>query len=182
LIEISGENNEEEKEKNEKEHILWLERERLAQIEWKAKKEKEKRENMKKTSNLNKVNGILFLSQLLPLFNAHFYFQEKNFPVKKDSLRHLEDDHSPKRHKNVIETSSNSVITFTMNDIHREKCQYFLKTGVCKYGNFCNKTHIYEFGPNEPLTTLIIPNMYTHMLLSYELLQLNNDSGKFCKT
>jgi len=106
-------------------------------------------------------------------------FQEKSSFVKRDSLRALDDHKSPKRQKSVLETPSNSMITFTMDDIQREKCQYFLKTGVCKYGNFCNKTHIYEFMPNEPLTTLIIPNMYTNMLLGYELLQLNNDSGKF---
>ena len=106
-------------------------------------------------------------------------FQEKSRFVKRDSLRALDDHKSPKKQKSVLETPSNSVITFTMEDIQREKCQYFLKTGVCKYGNFCNKTHIYEFMPNEPLTTLIIPNMYTNMLLGYELLQLNNDSGKF---
>jgi len=56
LIEKSEESSNEEREKKEKEHNLWVERERLAQIEWKAKKEKEERENMKKSLNVNKVS------------------------------------------------------------------------------------------------------------------------------
>jgi hypothetical protein len=53
-------------------------------------------------------------------------FQEKSRFVKRDSLRALDDHKSPKKQKSVLETPSNSVITFTMEDIQREKCQYFL--------------------------------------------------------
>jgi hypothetical protein len=70
LIQISGESSNEEREKKEKENNLWVERERLAQIEWKAKKEKEERENMKKSLNANKVSiQTLFLS--LPIFYSN---------------------------------------------------------------------------------------------------------------
>lgn len=59
----------------------------------------------------------------------------------------------------------------------REKCNFFIKTGVCKYGNTCTRSHLIN-NSNEPLTTLIFPGMYMNMLLGYELLKLDAYSGK----
>lgn len=58
-------------------------------------------------------------------------------------------------------------------------CTPFLRTGVCKYSNMCTNSHIVISAYNqEPLTTLIFPGMYTNMLLGYEVLSVNLESGK----
>ena len=61
-----------------------------------------------------------------------------------------------------------------IQEMTRHRCTYFQRTGVCKYGNLCNKVHVADY--RGPLRTLIFPAMYTNMLLGYEILQ-NTDSG-----
>lgn len=63
-----------------------------------------------------------------------------------------------------------------LTEANKEKCIYFSKTGVCKYGNMCNKSH-FGIQINKSMTTLIFPGMYTNMLLGYELLRLGIDTG-----
>ena len=68
----------------------------------------------------------------------------------------------------------------------RQACNYFVRTGVCKYANMCLYSHsttrpqqLGAGGARSTFTTLIFPAMYTdNMLLGYELLKFNPDSGK----
>lgn len=60
----------------------------------------------------------------------------------------------------------------------REPCNYFIRTGVCRNGNMCNRSHFLLHDPQRAMTTLIFPSMYRYMLRGYELLRLNNESGE----
>lgn len=60
----------------------------------------------------------------------------------------------------------------------RQPCKYFVRTGVCPNANMCNRSHqIVELG-QQAMTTLIFPSMYRYMLRGYEVLKLNNETGK----
>lgn len=61
----------------------------------------------------------------------------------------------------------------------REPCRYFARTGVCRNGNMCNRTHSLDpVTCAQPMCTLIFPSMYRYMLHGYEILkQTRNDNN-----
>ena len=72
----------------------------------------------------------------------------------------------------------NPILLIDMSEIDKEKkkCKYFEKTGACKYDNRCLNSHHLDF-KNLSMRTLIFPGMYMNMLMGYEILTRNLDSG-----
>ena len=158
-----------EESKQRRDHQLWVEHERLAQLEWRAKKAREDR---------------LALHQA----RKHQQQQQKlhSHPQPRKQLNNVEitstDDERPTHNPFMPSTSlTTRPQPQAQVDELPQICPYFLKTGVCKYGNMCTKAHMYDQNQHdfhEPMNTLIIPGMYKNMLLGYELIQLDNDCGK----
>ena len=48
----------------------------------------------------------------------------------------------------------------------KEACQFFMKTGACRYGDLCSRSHPYP----ETSCTILIPAMYAHFSLDQDLL------------
>ncbi|CAF1049930.1 unnamed protein product [Brachionus calyciflorus] len=145
---------EKERVQQEYENKLWLEREKLAQIEWKAKKEREDRILQKAKEKEKRLEDL-------------------SMAKKKQKIEDKFEDMA-KISKQIITPVIDPGSYFDFN--RWEKCNYFIKTGVCKYGNFCTKSHVID--ANQSYTTLIFPGMYSNMLLGYELLKSDKDSDE----
>lgn len=147
--------------KNLKDHQIWLERERLSQIEFKTKKESEQREQVRrkrKEADNQRKEAMILEKQKKELARRYNKSSLEQYPA-----------HNP-------------IFTIDASQIHtidQRMCLPFLKTGVCKYANMCVNSHTLdsEFS-NKKLTTLIFPGMYTNMLLGYEILSVNLESDE----
>lgn len=62
-----------------------------------------------------------------------------------------------------------SLIFFFVQD--RINCPFFIKTGACRYGDHCSRIHPI---PNSS-TTLIIRGMYSHVVLTQQLLDEHDE-------
>ncbi|XP_067124073.1 U2 small nuclear ribonucleoprotein auxiliary factor 35 kDa subunit-related protein 2-like [Centruroides vittatus] len=136
---------EEEEKERERQHMLWLEREKEAQELF--EKQKDLRElQKKKEEEIKKIKDDLVLSQ-----------KEKEIKIdekKEQKLKLLESLNQ--------ETSNtpwhNPIAPEDYNVQTKESCSFFLKTGCCRFGERCSRSH-----PKPEIShTLLIKGMYSH--------------------
>ena len=150
----------------------------MAQIEFKAKLDKQRRETLKN----ERAKALLAENQAKKIArNDSVKFYKK---YVKNILNNLYSFLMKlQNEKQTIERypAHNPIVLIDLSQLESAKknmCTFFAKTGVCKYANTCLNSHTLNVDPQrESLTTLIIPGMYVNMLHGYEVLSLNLESG-----
>jgi len=116
--------------KNQQEHLIWEEKEREAQRNWEEKLREEERMEKERQEE----NERLLLER-----------EEKK---RLAQLRMEEQLKNPPKEVSRDETFG------TEKDVYN--CAFFLKTGVCRYGDSCGKRHVYP----DISTIVLFKNMY----------------------
>lgn len=141
-----SENTELENERErEKQHILWLEREKEAQDLF--QKQKEIKEQQKKKEEIKKINDDLKLN--------HIEKEKLILDGKKEQKLKLLESLNKETRNNPWH---NPIAPEDYNVQMKESCSFFLKTGCCRFGDRCSRTH-----PKPDISnTILIKGMYSH--------------------
>ncbi|ESO86446.1 hypothetical protein LOTGIDRAFT_235470 [Lottia gigantea] len=138
----------EEKEK-EMQHILFLEREKLAQQLFQAKIERQKKEKDYLEEQQRKIKEE---------------WEELQKMEEKEKDRRERDEQREKDRKNAWH---NPIAPVNYNSQRpQNNCPFFMKTGACKYGDTCSRTHEYPAESN----TVLLPGMFSHFRLDQTLI------------
>ncbi|KAJ8030484.1 U2 small nuclear ribonucleoprotein auxiliary factor 35 kDa subunit-related protein 1 [Holothuria leucospilota] len=142
-----------------RQHELWLERERQAQEEFKRKKEKEEMLKKKEEEERKRIQAEWEEQQKKEQDKL------KNEKAKKDEKQHqLEGvlQYLDKEKKNGEEPWRNPDAPATPSDSRKsELCSFFAKTGVCRFGQRCSRSH-----PDPGVTcTVLLKGMYSNFAM-----------------
>lgn len=135
-----------------REHKLWLLREQRAQEEFKKKQELQEQINKKMEEERKRILAEFEHQQYLERKKEeeHEKIKSQKEEALQEALSNLEQDDGPWH--NPIATGS------YVAGVEREQCQFFAKTGCCRFGERCSRGH------NHPSvsTTILIKGMYSH--------------------
>ncbi|GFV64991.1 hypothetical protein TNCV_763331 [Trichonephila clavipes] len=141
-----------EEHKRIKEHNLWVLREQKAQEEFKKKKELQEQINKKNEEERKRIVAEFEHQQYLERKKEeeHEKLKSQKEEALQEALSNLQQDdgpwHNPMAPGNYIA------------GVEREQCQFFAKTGCCRFGDRCSRGH----SRPSVSTTILIKGMYSH--------------------
>ncbi|KAK6195831.1 hypothetical protein SNE40_001179 [Patella caerulea] len=153
-----SERRESEEKEREKQHQLFLERERLAQIVFLANKEKERKEKEYLEEQQKKIK-----EEWEELKKKEAEEREKR-ETEKDRQDALLKEATVHENKDAWHNPIAPVIYSSERPVN--ECPFFKKTGACKYGDSCSRSHDYP----EESKTVLIPGMFSHFRLDQALI------------
>ncbi|XP_050402426.1 U2 small nuclear ribonucleoprotein auxiliary factor 35 kDa subunit-related protein 1 [Patella vulgata] len=153
-----SEKREREEKEREKQHQLFLERERLAQIVFLANKEKERKEKEYLEEQQKKIK-----EEWEELKKKEAEEREKR-ETEKDRQDALLKEATVHENKDAWHNPIAPVIYSSERPVN--ECPFFKKTGACKYGDSCSRSHDYP----EESKTVLIPGMFSHFRLDQTLI------------
>ncbi|XP_054718338.1 U2 small nuclear ribonucleoprotein auxiliary factor 35 kDa subunit-related protein 1-like [Uloborus diversus] len=132
---------------------LWLLREEQAQVEFKKKQERLELEKIRKEEERKRILAEFEKQQFV---EAQEVEQKEKIKTQKEealqeALTKLSQEDEP-WHNPIAPESYNS-------GKEKEKCQFFMKTGACRFGERCSRGHSYPVISS----TILIRGMYTHL-------------------
>ncbi|GFT87923.1 hypothetical protein NPIL_156461 [Nephila pilipes] len=135
-----------------REHNLWLLREQKAQEDFKKKQELQEQMNKKFEEERKKIVAEFEHQQYLEhkKEEEHEKIKSQKEEALQEALSNLERDDGPWH--NPIAPGS------YIAGVEREQCQFFVKTGCCRFGDRCSRGH----SRPSVSTTILIRGMYSH--------------------
>ncbi|GIY07094.1 hypothetical protein CDAR_365511 [Caerostris darwini] len=138
-------------------HKMWLVREEQAQNEFRKRKEYQEQRRIKEEEERKRM---LAEFELLQEMESKQEEEKKKIQSQKEetlqnALTNLSKDDGPWHNPIAPENYHPGV--------ERPQCQFFAKTGCCRFGDRCSRGHIYP----TISTTLLIKGMYSHFSIGH---------------
>ncbi|XP_019884458.2 U2 small nuclear ribonucleoprotein auxiliary factor 35 kDa subunit-related protein 2 [Camponotus floridanus] len=158
-----------EQEEHAEQNRLWLEEEARAQKEWQVLQEQKAREEQQRLEQQMKIRKEFELRQ------------EAIQKQKEEEKRKLEEQFRKQQQlqKEIDDYIDNGMKTpealreIIDNQPSKDICPFFMKTGVCRYGDMCSKNHRRVFLSK----VILIPGFYTHFSLEKNSAEYDTDIG-----
>ncbi|XP_022098711.1 U2 small nuclear ribonucleoprotein auxiliary factor 35 kDa subunit-related protein 1-like [Acanthaster planci] len=152
LTKIEREEERKEEEERRIAHEAWLERERLAQEAFEQRKKKEEAQKQKLLEEQRRIQEEWEARQ-----EKENQSQSKKERELEAVLQQLDKEIADREDG----PTHNPEAPRQPQHVKQEPCSFFRKTGGCRFGDRCSRTHI----PPEISTTLLFPHMYTDFTL-----------------
>ncbi|XP_067669548.1 U2 small nuclear ribonucleoprotein auxiliary factor 35 kDa subunit-related protein 2-like [Haliotis asinina] len=153
-----------QEEVRQRQHQLWLEREKKAQEEWLAKQEREKKEKERRLEAERKIR-------------EEWEERQKKEKEEEEEREKIEREKKEKQAQLLQQATANDNKDAWHNPIapavygkERDQCPFFMKTGACRFAERCSRSHTYP----ESSCTIMLPGMFANFRLEQSLVDEND--------